>query len=126
MSLQQLIFSENLAFELLILSLNVRVLLLHLIMAFLEALFDAFERLGDGALVLILQCHLLHVASQLHEVSMSFDMSLLLFLVAIDPDLTSVLFCCDLFTLLHDLVKELFALYVILLLECLLRDFKSV
>ena len=101
-------------------------LLLHLVMALLKALLDALKRLSDGSLVLILQRHLLHITAQFHKVSMSFDVSLLLLLVAVDPDLTSVFLGCDELSLLVDLVKQLLLLDVVLLLKRLLFDFERI
>ena len=59
----------------------------------------------------------MHLAAQLHEVTVSLDMGLLLFLVAIDPDLTGVFLRRDQLCLLIDLVEELLALDVVLLLQ---------
>ena len=114
------------ALELLVFGLDQRVLLLHLVMALLEALLDALKRLSDGPLVLVLQRHLLHVTAQFHEVGMSLNVSLLLLLVAIDPYLSGVFLSCDELRLLVDLVKQLLFLDVVLLLERLLFDLERI
>ena len=95
-------------------------------MALLEALLDALKRLSDGPLVLILQRHLLHVTAQFHEVCMSLNVSLLLLLVAVDPDLSGVFLSCDELSLLVDLVKQLLSLDVVLLFKRLLFDLERI
>ena len=126
LSLEQLLLSEDLTFELLVFGLDQRVLLLHLVMALLKALLDALQRLSNRPLVLILQRHLLHVAAQLHEVRMSLDVSLLLLFVAVDPDFAGVFLSRDELCLLVDLVEQLLSLDVVLLFKGLLLDLERV
>ena len=69
-----------------------------------QTLLDILERLGQGALILILERHLLHVRSKFHEIGVRPDMRLLLLLVAVDPDFTSIFLSCNQLLLLIDLV----------------------
>ena len=86
----------------------------------------SFQSRSDCLLILKLQRHFLHLASKLHEVSMRGDVSLLFLFITVNPDLTSVLFCGDLLTLLHNLVKKLFTLDIVLLFESFLCYFKLI
>ena len=114
------------ALELLVLGDDYCLLPRRLVVALLQTLLDVFERLSDRSLVLILERHLLHVAAQLHEVRMSLDVSLLLLLVAVDPDFAGVFLSRDELCLLIDLVEQLLSLDVVLLLEGLLLDLERV
>ena len=53
-------------------------------------------------------------------------MRLLLFLITVDPDFTSIFLCCNQLLLLVDFIEELLALNIILLLQRLLLDLQCV
>ena len=89
-------------------------------MTLLQTNLDRFKRAGNCALILVLECHFLHLAAQFHEVSVGLNVRLLLLLVPIDPNLPRVLLCSDQLSLLVDFVEELLPLNVILLLQGLL------
>lgn len=95
-------------------------------MALLKTLLDAFEGFSYSLLAFELECHLLHITAQLHEVSVGLDMGFLFFLVTIDPDLASVLLGCNQFALLVNFVEQLLPLDIILLFKGLFLDFKGV
>ena len=59
----------------------------------------------------------MHLAAELHKVSVRLDMGFLLALVPIDPDLTSVFLSGDKLGQLIDLVEQLLPLDIILLLQ---------
>lgn len=99
---------------------------LHLIVLLGNLILGSVKCSRDSLLVFELQRHFLHLSTQLHVISMRSNVSFLFLFVAVDPDLASILFSCDLFVLLHDLVEKLLALDVILLLKSLLSDFERI
>lgn len=69
-----------------------------------------------------LQVKLTVFGLDLHKLGVGLDVSALLLLITIDPDLSRVLFGSDLLVELHDLVEELLALDFILLFLGLVLD----
>ena len=117
LGLKQFFLREYLAFQLFILSLKLCLRDLHLRVRRLETLLDGLERLGNRHLVLKLEGHLLHLAANLHQVSVRLDVRFLFLLVASNPDLPGVLLRCNKLLLLLNLIQELLALDFILLLS---------
>ena len=98
-------------------------MLLHIVMATLQTSVDVLQGLRYGFLIFKLEGHLLHLASQLHEVSMRFNVRFLLFFVPVDPDFASVLLSRNQLRLLVYFVQQLSPLNVILFFERFLFDF---
>ena len=114
---EKLLFSGHDSFKRLILTLDLSLLFEDGLMLSVHAHELGFDRFVLRFRFLVIESHCLHVTPQVHKVSMSLNMSLLLFLISIDPDLTRVFLCSDQLCLLIDLVQQLFPLYIVLFLQ---------